>query len=87
MNFADEEIARIEKATAKKIIAIKGLKVDAEDINGVTVKAYLYEGHLFDMDCNPLHGYEVKKDWAWVLFVSACISFYLFYLLITGGKS
>lgn len=83
----DEEIAKAEREYVIGLIKIQGELVEAENERGQVVQAYLYHKRLFDMKGNALHGYEVKKDWSWVLLICAGLSLYLFYLLITGVKS
>ena len=78
MNFADEEIAKAEREYVIGLIKIQGELVEAENERGHVVQAYLYEKHLFDMKGNALHGYEVKKDWSWVLLICAGLSLYFF---------
>lgn len=74
----DEEIAKAEREYVIGLIKIQGELVEAENEHGQVVQAYLYHKHLFDMHGNALHGYEVKKDWSWVLILCAGLSLYFF---------
>lgn len=87
MTPLDDELKEIENKYADEFIRFGGHIVDAEDDDGRLVKAYCYHNQLFDMDCKPLHGYRIKKDRRWLLLFCGCLSFYIFYLLITGVKS
>lgn len=74
---SDEEIAKAERECVIGLIKIQGELVEAENEYGHVVQAYLYHDYLFDMKGNALRGYEVKKDWSWVLLICAGISLYL----------